>query len=42
MSENCSMTMDNGADHIHRCEFPAEHTDWDHDGSHQCECGQVW
>jgi len=28
--------------HVHRCEFPAEHTDWDHDGSHQCECGEVW
>lgn len=41
--EACSSSMERaGDDHIHRCEFAAEHTDWDRDGSHQCECGTLW
>ncbi|KAB7752889.1 hypothetical protein MMUC44124_26540 [Mycolicibacterium mucogenicum DSM 44124] len=38
----CWSTMDDGDDHVHRCEFAADHTDWDHDGTHQCECGADW
>lgn len=40
--DSCWSTLDNYADHEHHCVFAAEHTDWDHDGSHQCECGQIW
>jgi hypothetical protein len=40
--EHCVMSMDNGADHVHMCEFTAEHTDWEYDGSHQCQCGEIW
>lgn len=40
--EHCTISMDNGADHIHVCEFAIEHTDWDRDGSHQCVCGELW
>jgi hypothetical protein len=42
-TEQCLMECDTaGADHVHSCEFPREHTDWEYDGSHQCECGHVW
>ena len=41
--DSCGSTMvDFIADHVHQCEFAAEHTDWDRDGSHQCECGETW
>jgi hypothetical protein len=40
--ERCGLSMSNGAAHSHICEFSAEHTDWDRDGSHQCECGETW
>lgn len=40
--EQCWSTLDNHAEHVHQCEFAADHTDADYDGSHQCECGEVW
>jgi hypothetical protein len=40
--ESCYSSMGNEADHVHHCELPAEHSDYQYDGYHQCECGESW
>lgn len=42
-TERCESTLERaGDDHIHQCVFAREHTDWEYDGSHQCECEATW
>lgn len=44
--ESCYSSMDNGTDcaenMIHHCQLPADHSDDEFDGYHQCECGETW
>jgi len=39
--EKCGLTMDDG-EQEHECALPADHSDCEYDGYHECACGQVF
>lgn len=39
--DKCGLRMDDG-EREHECALPADHSDCEYDGYHECACGQVF